>query len=100
MMTASDQLHDGVEERAQAVDITDRSASAMATVMSGGDDAVVEPALDVEHAPHPGRDRRVADDLLAEVGIGRRERRADEQGQAQRDPREQAQRQQRAQARW
>ena len=54
-----------------------------------GRDAVVEPALDVEHAPDPDRDGRVRHDGQPERGVGRREDGPDEQRGRDRKLREQ-----------
>jgi hypothetical protein len=63
-----------------------------------GGDPVVEPALDVDQPPDPGRDRPVDHHARAEGGIGRRERRADEQGEPDVAHPGQDEREQRAQA--
>ena len=55
-------------------------------------DAVVQSALHVEQAADPGGHGRVGHDRLPERRVGRRQRRADEQRDAQRDAGEQQQR--------
>ena len=54
-------------------------------------DAVVQATLDIEKPPHPRRHRSIGDDLVAQVGVGRRQDGAHQECHPERDAGEQSQ---------